>query len=171
MDACSVTYMCEQKHSPQSEMHLYGRNSTVTTSLSCIQCRQVVTQGEDLSASNMHFSVGDVICTTSDIQPHESALPDLQCFWEAFPSGSGPSDRTTYMFTYVDALPQRPSLQTMMEEYWKLMPGYQVCTQQSLPLDLAEQVFAMLIGADSSCSVFRSSQTVLRYQKLWQISW
>ena len=69
---------------------------------------------------------GDVICTTSDIQPHESALPDLQCFWEAFPSGSGALDRTTYMFTYVDALPQRPSLQTMMEEYWKLMPDYQV---------------------------------------------
>lgn len=30
-----------------------------------------------------------------------------QYFWEAFPAGSGPSDRTTYMFTYVDADPRR----------------------------------------------------------------
>lgn len=53
-------------------------------------------------------------------------MPDLQCFWEAFPSGSGATDRTTYMFTYVDAQPTRPSLLAMMEEYWKLMPKYQV---------------------------------------------
>ena len=79
-----------------------------------------------------------MICTTTDIQPHDSALPDLQCFWEAFPSGSGPSDRTTYMFTYVDAQPQRPSLQAMMEEYWKLMPSYQVrfCQSSKQPVQL-----------------------------------
>ena len=34
-------------------------------------------------------------------------MPDLQLFWEAFPAGSGPEDRTTYMFTYIDAEPQR----------------------------------------------------------------
>jgi hypothetical protein len=26
-----------------------------------------------------------------------------QLFWEAFPAGTGPTDRTTYMFTYLDA--------------------------------------------------------------------
>lgn len=34
-------------------------------------------------------------------------MRDLQYFWEAFPAGSGPGDRTTYMFTYVDADPSR----------------------------------------------------------------
>ena len=72
-----------------------------------------------------------MIYTNSSIQPPESVLPNLQCFWEAFPSGSGPADRTTYMFTYIDAQPTRPSLLTMMEEYWKQMPVYQVRTLAS----------------------------------------
>ena len=46
----------------------------------------------------------------------------LQYFWEAFPAGSGPTDRTTYMFTYLDSAPHRPSLHQVMEDYWKLMP-------------------------------------------------
>ena len=71
-------------------------------------------------------AAGDVIYTNDPIQPASSVMPDLQCFWEAFPSGSGATDRTTYMFTYVDAQPTRPSLLAMMEEYWKLMPKYQV---------------------------------------------
>ncbi|DBB10582.1 TPA: hypothetical protein ACH3X3_007098 [Trebouxia sp. C0006] len=70
-------------------------------------------------------TTGDVIYTNDPIQPASSVMPDLQCFWEAFPSGSGATDRTTYMFTYVDAQPTRPSLLAMMEEYWKLMPKYQ----------------------------------------------
>jgi hypothetical protein len=46
---------------------------------------------------------------------------------QAFPAGSGPRDRTTYMFTYLDATPSRPSLEQMLEDYWNLMPLYQVC--------------------------------------------
>ena len=34
----------------------------------------------------------------------------LQYFWEAFPAGSGKSDRTTYLFTYMDAKNERPSI-------------------------------------------------------------
>ena len=49
-----------------------------------------------------------------------------QLFWEAFPSATGPADRTTYMFTYMDAEPWRPSLHALFEEYWELMPEYQV---------------------------------------------
>jgi len=48
-----------------------------------------------------------------------------QLFWEAFPSGSGPSDRTTYLFTYLDATAGRPALETLLEEYWERMPVYQ----------------------------------------------
>ena len=75
---------------------------------------------------DMLWGAGDVIYTNSPIEPPSSPLPDLQHFWEAFPSGSGPRDRTTYMFTYIDALPCRPSLLAMMEQYWHLMPKYQV---------------------------------------------
>ncbi len=78
-------------------------------------------------------AAGDVIYTNDPIQPASSVMPDLQCFWEAFPSGSGPTDRTTYMFTYVDAQPTRPSLLAMMEEYWKLMPKYQVTPLSTIP--------------------------------------
>lgn len=67
----------------------------------------------------------DVICTASDVQPAGARVSDTQYFWEAFPAGSGPTDRTTYMFTYMDASPARPSLEDMFEDYWELMPRYQ----------------------------------------------
>lgn len=50
---------------------------------------------------------GDVIYTNTPTYGADAPLPNLQLFWEAFPSGSGPSDRTTYMFTYLDADPSR----------------------------------------------------------------
>ena len=64
---------------------------------------------------------GDVIATASTI----SAKDRLQLFWEAFPSSSGPTDRTTYMFCYLDAHPSRPSLAQLLDIYWKEMPKYQ----------------------------------------------
>jgi flavin-dependent dehydrogenase len=66
-------------------------------------------------------TTGDVIATASDL----STNGRLQLFWEAFPSSSGPSDRTTYMFTYLDADPSRPSLAELLDLYWKKMPEYQ----------------------------------------------
>lgn len=45
-----------------------------------------------------------------------------QYFWEAFPARDG---RTTYLFTYVDAHPDRFSLETLFEEYLRLLPTYQ----------------------------------------------
>mmetsp|Transcript_26308 Transcript_26308/g.36672 ORF Transcript_26308/g.36672 Transcript_26308/m.36672 type:complete len:796 (-) Transcript_26308:188-2575(-) len=50
---------------------------------------------------------------------------EMQYFWEAFPASSGPTDRTTYMFAYLDTHPSRPSLQRMFQEYFKLLPEYQ----------------------------------------------
>lgn len=58
----------------------------------------------------------------------------LQYFWEVFPVGIGRDDgqepgtsdtETTCMFTYMDAHEKRPSLETLMEDYWKLLPEYQ----------------------------------------------
>ncbi len=45
-----------------------------------------------------------------------------QYFWEAFPARDG---RTTYLFTYLDAHPERPSLEFFFEEYLRLLPEYQ----------------------------------------------
>ncbi|WP_071190198.1 FAD-dependent oxidoreductase [Trichormus sp. NMC-1] len=45
-----------------------------------------------------------------------------QYFWEAFPAKDG---RTTYLFTYMDANPQRLSLETLFAEYFRLLPEYQ----------------------------------------------
>ncbi|CAM6124484.1 unnamed protein product [Calypogeia fissa] len=68
-------------------------------------------------------TTSDVIFTTTPVT--EIGNSKAQFFWEAFPAGSGPKDRTTYLFTYIDATPSRPSLEEMMEAYWDLMPKYQ----------------------------------------------
>ena len=52
-----------------------------------------------------------------------------QYFWEAFPARDG---RTTYLFTYMDADPQRLGLEALFEEYLRLMPEYQSVELQQL---------------------------------------
>ena len=61
---------------------------------------------------------GDLMVSLTPIQK------DCQYFWEAFPAQTG---RTTYLFTYVDLHPNRPSLETLMMDYFQLLPGYQTC--------------------------------------------
>lgn len=51
---------------------------------------------------------------------------NLLVYRQAFPAGSGPLDRTTYMFTYVEPQPSSPKLEELLEDYWDLMPKYQV---------------------------------------------
>jgi lycopene cyclase CruP len=69
-------------------------------------CAQGLTQQE----------FGDLIVTFTPIQNQ------CQYFWEAFPARDG---RTTYMFAYADADPQRPSFSELWEEYLSLLPQYQ----------------------------------------------
>jgi len=59
---------------------------------------------------------GDLIATFTPIQNQ------CQYFWEAFPARDG---RTTYLFTYLDAHPDRFSLEFFMTEYLRLLPEYQ----------------------------------------------
>lgn len=59
---------------------------------------------------------GDLLVSFTPIQNH------CQYFWEAFPAREG---RTTYLFTYVDAHPDRPSLTQLFEDYLRLLPDYQ----------------------------------------------
>lgn len=59
---------------------------------------------------------GDLIYTFTPI------IDRCQYFWEAFPARDG---RTTYLFSYLDAHPERPSLEFFMDEYLRLLPEYQ----------------------------------------------
>ncbi|MGH7998938.1 MAG: FAD-dependent oxidoreductase [Brasilonema sp.] len=59
---------------------------------------------------------GDLLLSFTPVQNQ------CQYFWEAFPARDG---RTTYLFTYIDANPQRLSLEALFEDYLRLMPKYQ----------------------------------------------
>jgi lycopene cyclase CruP len=59
---------------------------------------------------------GDLLLSFTSLQNQ------CQYFWEAFPARDG---RTTYLFTYIDANPQRLSLEALFEEYLRLLPEYQ----------------------------------------------
>ncbi len=59
---------------------------------------------------------GDLMVSFTPLQQQ------CQYFWEAFPARDG---RTTYLFTYVDAHPDRLTLEALFEEYLRLLPDYQ----------------------------------------------
>ena len=65
----------------------------------------------------------DVIYTDTPLTKKKDS--QLQYFWEAFPAGTGPTERTTYLFTYMDASAERPSMAEIMDDYWELLPRYQ----------------------------------------------
>jgi flavin-dependent dehydrogenase len=75
---------------------------------------------------------GDLIYTDTPITQFSSSKG--QIFWEAFPTGSSPSDRTTYMFTYLDARKERPSVAELFDVYWELLPRYQGKSADDLEL-------------------------------------
>jgi flavin-dependent dehydrogenase len=94
--------------------------------------------------------IGDIIYTNTEIQD-KGENGKLQYFWEAFPVGigrngklPGTSDvKTTYMFTYMDAHEKRPSLETLMNDYWKLLPTYQPSIRDpEKDLDVKRVLFA-----------------------------
>ncbi|MBW4583598.1 MAG: FAD-binding oxidoreductase [Tildeniella nuda ZEHNDER 1965/U140] len=66
---------------------------------------------------------GDLIATFTPIQNQ------CQYFWEAFPARDG---RTTYLFTYLDAHPDRLSLEALFDDYFRLLPDYQNVSLEQL---------------------------------------
>eukprot|EP01041_Mallomonas_annulata_P001053 gene1053-2061_t len=88
-------------------------------------CVVVGSCARGFSPANNTYS--DVIYTDTPVtvKGTEERPSALQYFWEAFPAGSSPLDRTTYLFTYMDAKPERPSILEIMEDYWTLLPRYQ----------------------------------------------
>ncbi|MEO0885118.1 MAG: FAD-binding oxidoreductase [Cyanobacteria bacterium J06648_10] len=71
---------------------------------------------------------GDLIVSFTPIQKQ------CQYFWEAFPARDG---RTTYMFTYLDAHPNRPSLTEIFDDYFELLPQYQKVSLEQLDFQRA----------------------------------
>jgi len=71
---------------------------------------------------------GDLLVSFTPLQNQ------CQYFWEAFPARDG---RTTYLFTYIDAHPERLSLEALFEDYLHLMPGYQGVELAQLQLQRA----------------------------------
>ncbi|CAK7349018.1 unnamed protein product [Dovyalis caffra] len=77
-------------------------------------------------------STSDIIYSSSSVKKVGDSK--VQYFWEAFPAGSGPLDRTTYMFTYVSPQPGSPKLEDLLEDYWDLMPEYQGVSLDNLEI-------------------------------------
>ena len=71
---------------------------------------------------------GDLIVSFTPIQNQ------CQYFWEAFPARDG---RTTYLFTYLDAHPDRLSLVSFFEDYLRLLPTYQNIELEQLQIQRA----------------------------------
>jgi lycopene cyclase CruP len=69
---------------------------------------------------------GDIFTSFTPIE-HQ-----CQYFWEAFPARDG---RTTYLFTYLDAHPDRFSLEFLFNEYLRLLPTYQQVELAQLKFD------------------------------------
>ncbi len=94
---------------------------------------------------------GDVLLTFTPIQNQ------CQYFWEAFPARDG---RTTYLFTYLDAHPSRPSLELLFQDYFHLLPDYQ-------QVDLAEIQFQRALFGMFPC--YRHSPLSSRWQRVLHI--
>ncbi|MEL6224022.1 MAG: FAD-binding oxidoreductase [Cyanobacteria bacterium J06627_8] len=91
-------------------------------------CLVVGTCAEGYPAPTTTDETGDLFASITPI------TDKCQYFWEAFPARDG---RTTYLFTYVDANPDRLSLEQLFEDYWTLLPDYQNCSLDDLTLKRA----------------------------------
>ncbi|KAL1500610.1 hypothetical protein AB1Y20_013262 [Prymnesium parvum] len=91
---------------------------------------------------------GDVIFSDSTTTPTGASACDTQYFWEAFPASSGPTDRTTYLFTYMDLAPNRPSVLEIMNDYWRMLPAYQGVELDALQLQRI--LFGLFVSYKSS---------------------
>ena len=102
---------------------------------------------------------GDVIFADTPTQPASGGCP-TQYFWEAFPASASPTQRTTYLFTYMDLSPERPSVLNIMDDYWKMLPGY-----QGVSLDQLEMK-RVLFGLFTS---YKDSPLPVRFDRVMQI--
>ncbi|CAO2163331.1 unnamed protein product [Urochloa humidicola] len=90
-------------------------------------------------ARGFEKNTSDIIFSSSSV--NRAGNSGVQLFWEAFPAGSGPNDRTTYMFTYVDPKFGGPKLEELLEVFWDLMPAYQDVVLENL--DIRRVIFGI----------------------------
>ena len=87
-----------------------------------------------------HNETGDLIWTDADARPGEFR----QDFWEAFPAGgAGSTSRTTYMFSYLDAEPERPTLEELLRDYWERLGAYQGIPRPDQELEVERVLFGV----------------------------
>ncbi|XP_040382538.1 uncharacterized protein LOC102721576 [Oryza brachyantha] len=103
-------------------------------------------------------TTGDIIFSSSSIK--KVGKSGVQLFWEAFPAGSGPTDRTTYMFTYVDPRFGGPKLEELLETYWNLMPVYQDVVLENL--DIRRVIFGIF-------TAYRDSPLPAAFDRVLQV--
>lgn len=85
-------------------------------------CIVVGTCARGFDAANNTYS--DLIYTDTPVTRMKSGS-SLQYFWEAFPTGGDKTERTTYLFAYMDAKKERASVGEIFDDYWDLLPRYQ----------------------------------------------
>ena len=107
---------------------------------------------------------GDVIFADTKTEPAGGAGGAGGCptqyFWEAFPASASHTQRTTYLFTYMDLDPARPSVMDIMEDYWRLLPHY-----QGVDLDQIEPK-RVLFGLFTS---YKDSPLPVKFDRIMQI--
>ena len=104
---------------------------------------------------------GDVIFADqkTELAGADRACP-TQYFWEAFPSSASPTQRTTYLFTYMDLDTARPSVLDIMEDYWRLLPGYQGVELDAL--ELRRVLFGLFVS-------YKDSPLPIRFDRVMQV--
>ena len=103
---------------------------------------------------------GDVIFADTTTQPSGASDCPTQYFWEAFPASASNTQRTTYLFTYMDLDPKRPSVLDIMEDYWRMLPAY-----QGVSLDYLEMK-RVLFGLFTS---YKDSPLPIAFDRIMQI--
>ena len=91
---------------------------------------------------------GDVIFADSATEAAGAAGCPTQYFWEAFPASASATQRTTYLFTYMDLDERRPSVMEIMEDYWRKLPGYQGVDLDEL--ELRRVLFGLFVSYKDS---------------------
>ena len=91
-------------------------------------------------------------------EPASGGCP-TQYFWEAFPASASPTQRTTYMFTYMDLDPKRPSVLQIMDDYWRMLPRYQGVDLEAL------RMRRVLFGLFTS---YKDSPLPVRFDRVMQ---
>jgi hypothetical protein len=99
---------------------------------------------------------GDIFASFTPMQNQ------CQYFWEAFPARDG---RTTYLFTYIDADTERFSLETLFEEYLRLLPQYQNVEARTVKIPKSTLRILPLLSPKSSKNALESHTPSRRQQR------